>query len=209
MSPPNEQPILFLWSFSAWASKVVAYLALRKIPHARCEQPIWLPRPDLAALGVSYRRIPVLSIGRDIYCDTLLIIEKLESLYPASAEHPPIGAGSDGTHLAVERLLEKWTDVCVFGAAAVAIPTHLDLMKDENFVRDREELWGRSWSKDEQDRLRPGGLATLRANFDFLESVLKDGREWILGGQGPKLADIHGEFFSSSFLAFFFCFLST
>ena len=49
---PEQEPILFLWALSAWAAKVTAYLALRKIPHSRCEQPLTLPRPDLAALGV-------------------------------------------------------------------------------------------------------------------------------------------------------------
>ena len=188
---PSEQPVLFLWSFSPWAGKVVSYLALRKIPHARCEQPITQPRPDLAALGIKYRRIPVLSIGRDIYCDTLLILEKLEKLYPASDEHPAIGATSP-QDIAVERLFEKWTDVVVFKPAAAAIPTDMDLMKDPAFQKDREALWGRSWSKEEQDKLRPAGLANLRANFDLLEQCLGDGRKWLLGEEGPKLADIHG-----------------
>ena len=187
---PSEEPILFLWSFSAWAQKIVAYFALRGIPHARCEQPITQPRPDLAALGVRYRRIPVLSIGRDIYCDTLLILEKLEELYPSDEKHGGLGA-TNGTELALEKLFEKWTDVVVFKAAAAAIPTDMDLMKDEKFQKDREELWGRPWTKKEQDSLRPSGLANLRANFDFLEAVLSDGREWITGSKGPKLADIH------------------
>ncbi|EMD00398.1 hypothetical protein BAUCODRAFT_28753 [Baudoinia panamericana UAMH 10762] len=190
---PSEEPILFLWSFSPWASKVVAYLTLRGIPHARCEQPITLPRPDIAALGVKYRRIPVLSIGRDIYCDTLLIIEKLESLYSANGHHG-IGARNK-TELALEKLLEKWTDVVVFKPAAAVIPTDLDLMKDPGFQKDREELWGRPWSKEAQEKLRPAALANMRENFDFLESVLADGRQWISGGEddGVRLADIHGK----------------
>lgn len=190
---PKEEPILFLWSFSPWAGKVVSYLALRGIPHARCEQPITQPRPDLAALGVNYRRIPLLSIGRDIYCDTLLIIEKLEALYPsASNEYKPISA-SNPTELALEKLFEKWTDVVVFKSSAACIPSSLDLMKDPGFQKDREELWGRKWDKEAQDALRPAGLADMRANFDFLEDCLADGREWLWGGEGPKLTDLHGE----------------
>lgn len=92
----------------------------------------------------------------------------------------------------MEKLLEKWTDVVVFKAAAAVIPTDMDLMKDPEFQKDREELWGRPWTKDEQEKLRPAALANLRSNWDFLESTLGDGREWILGGEGPKLADIHG-----------------
>ncbi|KAL2105253.1 hypothetical protein VUR80DRAFT_8677 [Thermomyces stellatus] len=44
-------------------------------------QPGVMPRPDVAALGVNYSRIPVLSIGRDAYLDTRLLIRKLEALY--------------------------------------------------------------------------------------------------------------------------------
>lgn len=82
----------------------------------------------------------------------------------------------------------------VFKSAATVISTDLDLMKDEGFQKDREELWGRGWGKEEQDNLRPAGLANMRANFDFLENLLGDGRLWILGGkEGPMLADLHGK----------------
>lgn len=204
--PPAQEPTLFLWSLSPWASKIVAYLALRGIPHARCEQPITQPRPDLAALGLHYRRIPVLALGRDIYCDTLLIIEKLEAIYgPSStgkAAYKAISAPrSDPTACALERLLEKWTDTVVFKPAAACIPSSLELMQDPGFQKDREQLWGRPWSAEEQDALRPKGLADLRVNFDLLETLLGDGRQWILGGQeGPMLADVHGESSSSSAL---------
>ena len=130
-------------------------------------------------------------MGRDIYCDTLLILEKLEEWYPAE-KYPKISA-ENPTELALERLLEKWTDVVVFRAAAAVIPSSLDLMKDPQFQKDREELWGRKWTAEAQDALRAPALAEMRANFDFLETTLGDGREWILGGSGPKLADIHGE----------------
>jgi glutathione S-transferase len=140
-------------------------------------------------MGVNYRRIPVLSIGRDFYCDTLLILEKLEALYPSS-EYKQISA-TNPTEKALEHLLEKWTDVVVFQAAARVISTDLDLMKDPQFQKDREELWGRAWSKEAQDELRPKGMADIRANFDFLEECLSDGREWLMGNEGPMLADIH------------------
>ena len=184
----NVSPILFYWGFSPWASKVTAYLALRSIPHSECDQPITLPRPDIKALGVNYRRIPVLAIGRDIYCDTLCILSSLEKLFPSStisADNP--------TEAALEHLLEKWTDVVVFKPAADAIPSALPLCQDPAFIKDRTELWGRDWDPKESDKLRPAGLANLQANFEFLEQLLGDGREWVIGGQGPKLADIHGE----------------
>jgi hypothetical protein len=65
-------------------------------------------------------------------------------------------------------------------------------MKDPKFQKDREELWGRKWSKEAQNGLRPAGLANMRGNFDLLEKCLEDGREWLSGGDGPRLVDIHG-----------------
>ena len=188
---PAEEPILFLWSMSPWASKVVTYFALRGIPYTCCEQPITLPRPDLEALGVNYRRIPVLAIGRDVYCDTLLILEKLKKLYPPSSGCQQIGARS-AMEKSLEKLFEKWTDVVVFKHAGACIPTEMDLMKDPGFQKDREELWRRPWTKEAQEELRPAALANLRANFEFLEECLGDGREWLLGSEEPMLADIHG-----------------
>ena len=52
-----------------------------------------LPRPEITdLLGIKYRRIPILAIGNDVYCDTRLIAPVLErefspqegygSLYP-------------------------------------------------------------------------------------------------------------------------------
>jgi hypothetical protein len=41
-------------------------------------QPRILPRPDLARLGINYRRIPLLAIGCDVYLDSRLIIYALE-----------------------------------------------------------------------------------------------------------------------------------
>jgi glutathione S-transferase len=44
-----------------------------------------LPRPDLSdLLGIAYRRIPVLAIGNDVYCDTSLIAAALERRFPPS-----------------------------------------------------------------------------------------------------------------------------
>lgn len=130
----------------------------------------------------------MLAIGRDIYCDTLCILSSLEALFPSSALR-----ASTPTDTALERLLEKWTDVVVFRPAADAIPSALPLCSDPAFIRDRTELWGRDWEPSAQDKLRPAGLANLQANFEFLEELLRDGREWVLGGKGPMLADIHGE----------------
>ena len=43
------------------------------------------------------------------------------------------------------------------------------------------------------ERGRPEALVEVKSQFEFFEStVLVDGREWVLGEEGPGLADIEG-----------------
>ena len=131
-----------------------------------------------------------MSIGRDVYCDSRLIFQKLEQMFPEGA----LGA-SQPDQKAIQQLLEKWTvDGGVFTRAAQLIPLETPLLNDPKFTKDREEYTGRSWDKSNVARLRPEALAQMRDNFDFLETgLLADGRDWILKTEKPSLADIEGE----------------
>ncbi|MCJ1372103.1 hypothetical protein MMC20_003324 [Loxospora ochrophaea] len=186
MSIPSDI-ILYHYPFSPYARRITWYLALRRIPYAQCLQPPTLPRPDINALGISYRRIPVCSIGPDIYCDTRIILSALESHFPNS----PLAASSP-EHKAIEALLSRWAiDGGVFARAAQLIPPEMPLLKDSKFTKDREQYTGRSWSADNVKKMRPEALAHIRLEFDFLEKgLLADGREWILGTENPMLADV-------------------
>ena len=152
-----------------------------------------MPRPDVKALGVEYRRIPVLAVGRDVYVDTRLILSKLEALYPASDAHPSISASTLESK-AVERLLEYWmVDGGIFTRAAQLIPTNMPLFKDPKFTKDRQQFSGRSWSKDAMEASRPEALVEIKGAIKFVEEfLLADGREWIMNTEGPSLADIEG-----------------
>ena len=149
-----------------------------------------MPRPDLEAIGVRHRRIPVMAIGRDVYCDTRLMLDKLEELFPQDALR-----ASQPDQQAVQKLLEKWTiDAGMFARASQLIPTSMPLLNDPNFTKDREDFSGRSWDKKQIEAMRPESLAHVREGFSFLErTLLADGREWILKTDEPSLADIEGE----------------
>ena len=189
MMPPHNDIILFNYSFSPNGKRVVWYLTLRGIDYAQCMQPPYLPREDISALGVKYRRIPIMSIGRDIYCDTRLILRKLEETFPDGA----LGA-SQADQKAVEELLEKWTmDAGIFARVAQSIPPEMPLLRDPKFIKDREEFMGRSWALEDVKAMRPEGLSHIREAFAFLENgLLADGRQWILKTEKPGLADING-----------------
>jgi glutathione S-transferase len=150
-----------------------------------------LPRPDLEALSINYRRIPVLSIGRDVYCDTRLIIRKLEQLFPEGA----LGA-TDPDQRALEKLLERWTvDAGIFGRAVALMPTSLPTMNDPKFRKDREGFSRQpgGWSKEKVERARPEAIIHIRDAFEILETtLLADGRKWIFKTDKPSLGDIEG-----------------
>ena len=61
--------------FSPYAQKTKLLLEAAGVSYQRCDQPIVLPRKDLEELGITYRRIPVLAIGKDVYCDSSLIFD--------------------------------------------------------------------------------------------------------------------------------------
>jgi glutathione S-transferase len=159
-----------------------------------------LPRPDLREqLGIRYRRIPLLSIGRDVYADTRLIIERLEVLYPASAAHPGIAATTpEGA--AIERLLVRYmTDGGVFRAGSGLLSPDLPALQDPRFLADRSDLLGApgSFSAEAQRARRPEAAAEVRDALALLETtLLADGRAWLLlhnnntEGGGPALADV-------------------
>ena len=153
------------------------------------KQPPVLPRPDLNALGVKYRRIPVMAIGRDIYCDSRIMLQKLEEMFPEGA----LGA-STAEEKALEKLLEIWSiEAGVFVRASQLIPVEMPLLKDPKFAKDREDYSGRPWSKEAIAANRPEALSAIRNAFSFLETgLLADGRKWVLKGDQPTLADIEG-----------------
>jgi glutathione S-transferase len=76
-----------------------------------------LPRPLLTTtFAVHYRKIPILAIGREIYCDTSLIIEALEHYFPASAGwgsvYPKFNGLDEWTYRGlVKGFASFWTDV--------------------------------------------------------------------------------------------------
>jgi len=64
-------------------------------------------------------------------------------------------------------------------------------MQDKNFLRDRTEFSGRSWSAEAQERGRPEALVYMRDAMRLFESTfLSDGRKWALGGENATMADL-------------------
>lgn len=130
-----------------------------------------------------------MAIGKDIYIDSRLIISKLEALYPDSTL-TPVTAEQVG----MRKLLENYSDASLFNNAVKLMPywSSAGLIQNKAFLDDRQKLMGgRRMTAENMQAGRPEGLQNMRQAFELMEkSFLADGRRWILGGEGPTVADI-------------------
>lgn len=153
-----------------------------------------------------------MSIGRDIYLDTRLIIAKLEVLYPASSPsspHPGISSlpSASPDQAALQHLISRWTTEFpggLFSHAARLMPPDSGFLRNKHFVRDRNQLVSgnpdaKAFTPEGLRAARPAALVEVMRFVEFLEgTMLADGRDWVLGGTategGPSLADIEAVF---------------
>jgi glutathione S-transferase len=95
---------------SPFAEKIRRILAYKEMPWQSVMQPPIMPKPDLTALTGGYRRIPVMQIGADIFCDTALICDVLETIKPTpSIFAKPMAAGA--------KTIAAWADSTLFTVA--------------------------------------------------------------------------------------------
>ncbi|RPA78203.1 hypothetical protein BJ508DRAFT_160129 [Ascobolus immersus RN42] len=193
MSPEKEMPsiILFHYKRSPYAGKVTTYLRLLGQDYAECIQPVIMPRPDLSALGVSYRRIPVCAINGQIYCDTHLITKELEKIVGSNGCLGETEKTKDMQ--AMEDAWEDWADATFF-TVVKCLPKELATIMPPGFWEDRMAYAGtsRPTSLEEAAIARKKGLVGVKMAFEHLEyGVLADNRPFLLSGRDtPTLADL-------------------
>lgn len=103
-----------------------------------------LPRPEITdLLGINYRRIPVLAVGNDVYCDTSLIAPVLERRFPPEQGFPTLfPLRKDGTKCdtgLVKAFTTFYTDRVLFPPAANTLPYD---KFPKAFVEDRSKVRG-------------------------------------------------------------------
>lgn len=155
--------------------------------------PSMLPRPLLTStFGLSYRKIPVLLIGRSLYCDTSLIIEALEHFFPASSGfgtvYPPFTGLDEWSYKGLVRgFASFWTDKPFFRATTGLIPTSV---WQTSFGEDRSQLIGHKLSPEKLGSKIPQNLASLDLQLAMLEPTFKTKGKWAIPTSTPSLADI-------------------
>ncbi|CAF4436931.1 unnamed protein product, partial [Rotaria magnacalcarata] len=80
----SKELILYHYPQSPFAEKVRTAMGLKNLKWFSVITNRIPPRPHLDVLTGGYRRIPVLQVGADMYCDTHLILRTLDRLRPES-----------------------------------------------------------------------------------------------------------------------------
>lgn len=178
--------ILHHYPNSPFAEKIRALLGYKGIAWQSVVQPDIMPKADLQALTGGYRRIPVLQIGADVYCDTALIVQVIENLHPAPSLSAVGNAGAMDT-------IAQWADDALFwaamgynfkGAAALFAdrPPEVAAQAAKAFAEDRGAMFGST------PRQRPNdATSAYKIYLQRISAVL--GEQDYLFGAVPTLAD--------------------
>lgn len=173
--------ILHQYDSSPFSEKVRICFGIKGLAWRAAQQPVIMPKPDLIPLTGGYRRIPVMQIGADIYCDSALIVRELDRRFP---EKPLYPAGSQG----LANAIEQWADKGLFQSAVLAIFGSIGDGVDPAFIKDREALSGQPFNVAAMKALAPFALTQIQAHAALLAQQLEDGRTF-LSGEEPCLAD--------------------
>ncbi|MBI1814087.1 MAG: glutathione S-transferase family protein [Deltaproteobacteria bacterium] len=172
--------ILHQYDTSPFSEKIRKIFAHKHLAWRAVEQPTIMPKPQLIPLTGGYRKIPVLQIGADVYCDTQLIARIIEGLHPEPTLYPD---NSEGACHAIG----MWADRLFFFST---IPVLFALLGDnlpQAFIDDRTKMMpGRNFA--DIPKLAPYAKEQCRGFAAWLNAQLSDGRAFLLG-QRFSLAD--------------------
>jgi glutathione S-transferase len=174
-----DEIILHHYPASPFSEKVRTLLAIKHLPWRSVVQPTIMPKPDLTPLTGGYRRIPVMQIGADVFCDSAVVMTEIERRWP----NPRVIRGDDwAVNAWADRLLFPPTVGIIFGAIGHMVP--------EAFIKDREAMTrGRAFDVAAMKAAAGSLKAQFRAMALGLERRLADGTPF-LAGDAPGLADI-------------------
>ena len=183
MSPHRPELIVYGYDWAPNPQKLFHFLALFAIPYKYVQVPDIMPRPQLAEIGITYRRIPLLSIGSDMYVDNALIISKLADM----AQHSDTGLADNTNHLEYDALGQL-----AFQLATGLMPLDTPMLQDKTFLADRTDMLGRPFVPQAMAKARPQIISKMLSLVQLVQHhFLGDERKFFLGGDTPSTADMH------------------
>jgi glutathione S-transferase len=187
--------ILHHYPMSPFAEKIRLIIGYKKLQWNSVIIPPIMPKPDVVALTGGYRRTPILQIGADIYCDTVLIARVLEEIKHSPSLFP-------AKHKMAASAAAAWADVHVFMAGVVhasqpagakTLFAHLNEAEMTAFREDRAAFRKGPTVRPDASQARAFLLNTLQQ----METQFETGAKFIVG-DGPSIADFsfyHGLWF--------------
>ena len=202
--------ILHHYELSPFARKVRAVFGYKDIAWKSCLESRVLPRPELSLMTGAFRRIPVVQIGADLFCDSNLALRVLEQLHPSPTIRPP------GDLLS--QPLSQWFEPRMFTLFSALRFRHPDDVKgvfasqDQRnaFARDRAPFMAPMIDISKNAENAPTAAAHARIYVHWIEDRLAETAAF-LQGPNPTHADFsawhplnwikaqsaHREFFAS------------
>ena len=180
--------ILHHYATSPFSEKVRLILGYKDQPWKSVTVPVILPKPDVMPLTGGYRRTPFLQIGADIYCDTALIAQVLESIHPLPKLVPSEQA-------AAIFAMAQWADTTLFWASATFVMQPAGF---QSLFGGMPEEFVKAFVEDRK-AMRAGGTglrtppqeaaSTLHVFLAQLERQFASGEHIFLFGEQPTVAD--------------------
>ena len=168
--------ILHQYATSPYAEMVRVALGVKALAWRRVDQPTIMPRPFLTPLTGGYRRIPVMQIGADIYCDTGVILRELDRRFP----DPPL-TSADVTGAAWS--MRNWAERAWFGATVAIVFGARGENVPQEFIKDREALSGRPFDVNALKAAAPLMAGQWRANAELIETQLAAAGPFLFGAR--------------------------
>jgi len=181
-------PILHHYELSPFARKVRAVLGYKNIAWQSCLQSRVPPRPELSVMTGAFRRIPVMQMGADLFCDSNLSLRVLEQGYPS----PTIRPASD----MLSQPLSQWFEPRMFTVFSALRFRHPDDVKGvfasqeerNDFVRDRAPFMAPMQDISKNPENAPTAAAHARIYVQWIEDRLAETRAFLQGDK-PTHAD--------------------
>lgn len=173
--------ILHHYPTSTFSERVRLAMGLKGLTYRSVTIPGAMPKPDLLPLTGGYRRTPVMQIGADVYCDTLLILREIEALHP----EPSLYANHDPTLVTA---LVWWADKAIFSPALGVVADAIGHKIPADFVAERK-AFGFPLAPEDVGPVVHRHLQQGAAHLGWLASMLSDGRPFLLGDR-PSAADL-------------------
>ncbi len=183
--------VLHHYPLSPFSEKIRLLFGLKNLDWRSVEVPVVPPRPHLTPVLGAFRRIPVLQIGADYYCDTLAISNVIERLNPSPGQtqpewvHPVCWWSENGLFM---------NALCLtIGAMAGNVP---DVM-----VEDRRQFFGFDVDPHRLLAQRATYVQRVHAHLSWLAAILADGRPFIFDNHAgiADLACYHPIWFARQF----------